>query len=85
MDIVVLSQSSTDVFIDTKNYSHRDSPTNLTITFSTATNTTAAAQRHRLEAKKETGCNHQGPARLHSFDFGKRNRYLQGVAPIEAQ
>ena len=74
-----------DVFIDTENYSHGDSPTNLTITFSTATNTTVAAQRHRLEAKEETGCNHQGPARPRSFDFGKRNGYLQGIAPIDAQ
>ena len=24
-------------------------------------------------------------ARLHSLDFGKRNRYLKGVAPIDAQ
>ena len=67
-------KGSMDVFIDTENYSHRDSPTNLTITFSTATNTTAAAQRHRLEAKEETGCNHQGPARLRSFHFGEHNK-----------
>ena len=31
--IVILSQSRTDVFIDTKNYSHGGSPANLTITF----------------------------------------------------
>ena len=78
-------KGSMDVFIDTENYSHGNSPINLTITFCTATNTTTAAQRHRLEAKEEIGCDHQGPARLRSFDFGKRNGYLQGVTPIDAQ
>ena len=69
-----------------KNCSHGDSPKNSTITFSTATpNTTAAARRHRLNAKGETtthavGHNHHrwGPARFRSLDFGERNGYLKG-------
>ena len=83
---MILSKNSTDVFIDTKNCSHGDSPTNSTITFSTATpNTTAAARRHRLNAKGETtahadGHNHLcwGPARFRSLNFGERNGYLKG-------
>ena len=83
---MVLSQK-TDVFIDTKNCSHGDSPTNSTITFSTTTNTTAAARRHRLNAKGETMArdarhNHNRwcPAWFRSIDFGERNRYLKGPA-----
>ena len=34
-----------------------------------------------------TGHNHRrnGPARFRSLDFGERNGYLKGVAPIDAQ
>ena len=81
-----------DVFIDIENYSHGDSPTNLTITFSTATNTTAAAQRHRLNTKGETMAhvirhNHlyRGAARFRSLDSDERNGYLKDVAAIDAQ
>ena len=33
------------------------------------------------------GHNHRrkGPARFRSLDFGERNGYLKGVAPIDAQ
>ena len=68
-----------------RNYLHGDSPTNLTITFSTATNTTAAAQRHCLEAKRRNWMQPPGTHSLHSSDFGERNRYLQGATPIDAQ
>ena len=92
-------KNSTDVFIDTKNCSHEDSPT----IFSTTTpNTTEVARRHRLNT---VGHNHRhsgparfrslnfsernghlkGPARFRSLDFGERNGYLKGVAPIDAQ
>ena len=27
---------------------------------------------------------HRGPAWFHSLDFGKRNGYLKGIAPIDA-
>ena len=85
---MILSKNNTDVFIDTKNYSHGDSPMNSTITFSTTTsNTTAAARRHRLNAKGETTAhaaehNHRrnGPTRSRSLNFGKCNGYLKGPA-----
>ena len=83
---MILSKNSTDVFIDTKNCSHGDSPTNSTITFSTATpNTTMATRQHRLNTKGETTThitrhNHlcRGPARFCSLEFGERNGYLKG-------
>ena len=33
------------------------------------------------------GHNHhrKGPTRFRSLDFGERNRYLKGIAPIDAQ
>jgi len=85
---VILSKNNTDVFIDTKNYSHGDSPTNSTITFSTTTpNTNVTARRHRPNAKGETTAhaaehNHcrKGPARSRSLNFSKRNGYLKGPA-----
>ena len=37
---------------------------------------TTHAARHNQHRK--------GPARFRSLDFGERNRYLKGVAPIDA-
>ena len=60
-----------------RNYLHGDLPTKLNYyTFLLLQIPLRLLEQHRLEAKEETRCNHQGPARLHSFDFGKRNGYL---------
>ena len=91
---MILSQSRTDVFIDTKNCSHGGSPTNLTIIFATYfysecyCGRSAASADAKVEATAQTvGHNHRhkGPARFRSLDFGERNWYLKGVAPTDAQ
>ena len=90
---MILSQSRTDVIIDTKNCSHGGSPTNLTITFANYFYSkcyygrSAASADTKGEAMAHaTGHNHhrKGPARFRSLDFSKRNGYLKGVAPIDA-
>ena len=86
---MILSQSRTDVFIDTKNYSHGGSPMNLTITFAdyfyskcyfgrsaTSADATGEATTHT------TRHNHhrKGPTWFRSLDFGERNGYLKDPA-----
>ena len=91
---MILSQSGTDTFIDTKNCSHGGSPTNLTVTFADYFYSkyycgySVAVSDAKGEAMAHaTRHNHHrtGPARFCSLDFGERNGYLKGVASIDAQ
>ena len=76
-----------------QNCSHGGSPTNSTITFPnyfyskyyygrsmTSPNAKGEATTHAAEHNHHR----KGPARFRSLDFGERNGYLKGVAPIDA-
>ena len=85
---MILSKNRTNVFIDTKNYSHR-APLNLTITFADYFYSKYYYGRlaASIDTKGEvtahaTGHNHRrkGPARFRSLDFGERNGYLKNSA-----
>ena len=69
-----------------RNYLHGDLPTKLNYyTFLLLQILLWPLERHRLEAKEETGCNHQDPLDCAPSTSAKHNRYLQGIAPIDAQ
>ena len=76
-----------------KNCSHGDSPTNSTITFSNyfyskyyydRSTTSPDAKGEATAHTARHNHRHKGPARFHSLDFDEHNRYLKGVAPIDA-
>ena len=73
---------------------HTGAPPNLTITFADYfyskyyyVHSTASANAKGEATTHATGHNHhrKGPAQFYSLDFGERNRYLKGGAPIDAQ
>ena len=69
-----------------RNYLHGDLPTKFNYyTFLLLQILLRPLERHHLEAKEETGCNHQDPLVSAPSTSAKHNRYLQGVAPIDAQ
>ena len=72
----------------------RGSPTNLMVTFADYFyskcyygRSAASADAKGEATTHAAGHNHRhkGPARFCSLDFGERNGYLKGVAPIDAQ
>ena len=77
-----------------KNYSHGGSPTNLMVTFANYFYSkcyygcsAASADAKGKATTHGTRHNHhrKGPTRFCSLNFGKRNGYLKGVTPMDAQ
>ena len=84
---MILSQSRTDVFIDTKKMFTWGSPMNLMITFADyfyskcycgRSAASADAKGEAMAHTVELNHHHKGPARLCSLDFGEAQQVPQG-------